>query len=185
MRVALVVGLMALLVVPSAAPRGIPEGEVLYAVWTVGHRFTREEWLERSTGSTHRRDTGGPACPRITIATSRAISFDMCEQRRFHRVRGAADRELRDSSDLLRPRRMLSLGQAKVEGPTTVDGLPATRVRIPMQDGTTQYADLNPRTRLPYRFVFLRDGVEIDHRKIRDRSKRRSSLPKDFFSPRR
>jgi hypothetical protein len=190
MRVALVVGMLALVLVPSAAPRGIPPGEVLYASWRVGHRFDREEWLERATGATHRRDTGGPACARHVVANRRwilrygLIKGVQCVEPHTYRVRGERDVQLRESSDLLRPRRMLRLGQARAEGSTTVDGNPAMRVRIPWRCGT-EYADLDPQSRLPLRFVFVRDGVEVDVWSLRYRAKRRASLPKDFFSPRR
>lgn len=192
MRLAVVVGLVAMLSVPgAAAPTGIPPGEVIYATWTVGGRFTREEWLERATGATHRRDTGGPSCPRHIVANARWILWYGTERgvqcggpSDLYRVRSRADGRLVDSSDLLRPQRMLRLGRAEIVGHLTVDGLAAVRVRLPSRDGT-QYADLERRTRLPLRFVFLRDGAEIDAWRLRYRAKRRSSLPRDLFSPRR
>lgn len=179
-----------LFVPTAAAPKGIPEGEVVYAVWTVGKRFDREEWLERATGATHRRDTGGPACPRHMVANQRwilrygVVGGVECDPPILYRVRSPADRHLRDSSDLLRPRRMLRLGQAKVVRHLLVDGLPALRVQIPWRYGT-EYADIERGSQLPLRFVFIQNGAEVDVWKLRYRSKRRSSVPTDFFSPRR
>jgi hypothetical protein len=190
MRVVLMILLAALVFVPSAAPKGIPEGQVIYAVWMIGGRFDREEWLERATGATHRRDTGGPADARHTVANARwVVRYETHKGPRrdgpyLHRVRSRTDASLLDSSDLLRPMRMLRLGRAEVIGPLNVDDLAAVRLRVPWTYGT-QYADLELRSRLPLRFVFIRNRQEVDVWKLRYRSKRRSSLPSDFFSPRR
>jgi hypothetical protein len=185
-RFAVVVALVAILLAPSAAaPRGIPPGEVVYATWMVGGRVVREEWLERHTGATHWIESGGPACARHAITHHSWILYYsedgevVCDLRTRRRVRSAGDFYLLASSDVLRPRRMLSLRRARV-----VAAGPTVRVRMRWLDHV-HYAVLDGATLLPLRFEIYEGERRIDEWRLRYRSVPRSSLPSDFFSPRR
>jgi len=173
-------------VLPSAEARS--SGVVVHASWRVGipfGRFTREEWYELATGATRRRDGGGRVCARITVVNAGRITTFGCGVRRTRRLAGPRDpRLLWQSSDLLRPRRLLRLGQA------TLDSRTPFRVRLPVDrrngEGpfdATHYADLDPASHLPVRFVFDVSGQSYSY-ELRLRRVRRDSLPRNFFSVR-
>jgi hypothetical protein len=171
----------------AAGLAGEPEGRaattvatkrvVVHATWRVGipaGRFTRQEWYEVATGKTRRQDAGGAVCRRTTIADSRRIASIDCERRswRVVRVRGAADpRLLWQTSDLLRPRRLLRLGQANAIGPVKVGGRDAIRVQLPVSrrfgEGpydAAHFADVEPVRGLPLQFTVRTSGSDVPGR---------------------
>ena len=167
--------------------------DVVTACWGIGipfARFDRCEWYDPATGATRRSDAGGPSCVRHTVVNARRIGTFGCWTRRVVRARDARDpRLIWQTSDLLRPRRLLALGRAQVVGPVvTKDGRQAVRVHLPISrkygEGPPEalhYAHLDPRTLLPLEFAFELDGQM--HTYVPSiRHIRRSSLPRRFFS---
>lgn len=89
------------------------------------------------------------------------------------------------------PRTGALLGQATVVGAVRVGDRRAVRVRLPVNslygEGSfeaTHYADLDPATRLPLRFVFELDGQTRTY-VLTIRRIPRSALPPNFFSTKR
>jgi hypothetical protein len=163
---------------------------VVEASWFAGGgRFTRQEWYEEATGNTRRQDVGGPSCARTTVVSRGRLARWSCSPRHLVRLRGSTDpRLVWQSSDLLRPRRLLELRQARVVGPVRVGERDAIRVELPANrrygEGpfdAVHFADLEPITRLPLRFVFQREGQTYTYA-LQLRFTSRSVLPPNFFN---
>jgi hypothetical protein len=180
---------------PGSSGAAPSERYVISATWQIGipmGRFTRREWYDPVTGGTRRQDGGGPVCARTTVAGAGRIASFGCSARRLFRVKGPRDpRLLWQTSDLLRPKRLLRLRQASIVGPVMVGQQEALRVRLPINrtygEGPftgNHFADVDQSTQLPLRFVFEVDG-QIYAYNIVMRRVRRSSLPPGFFSTRR
>jgi hypothetical protein len=165
---------------------------VVEATWRIGipvGRFTRQEWYERATGNTRRQEGGGPACARTTVVSRGRMASWGCFPRRVLRLRGSTDpRLVWQTSDLLRPRRLLQLRRATVVGPVKVGERDAVRVELPVNrkygEGpfdAAHFADLEPVTRLPLRFVFEREGQTYTYT-LQLRYISRSVLSANFFN---
>jgi len=193
MRVALLVVLGVVLPGSVEAARNAHSagtGTVLTATWLIGGRFERTEWYEPRTGSTRQEDVGGPACVRKSVVSAGRMAWFGCTPRRVLALRQSTHPLLVwQTSDLLRPLRLLNLKQASIIGPVDVGGRSALRVRLPVNRrygagpfDAIHYADLDPESKLPVRFVLEWRGENLES-PVHLRRVRRSSLPRDFFSP--
>ncbi|MBA2372384.1 MAG: hypothetical protein H0V71_12170 [Chloroflexi bacterium] len=157
-------------------------------------RVRSEEWLNRETGVTRRVEyevvgTSGVTLRETTLQDGTAVVRfgSLRPSRRFiYKDLHPSHPFLVDSSELLRPSRMLDAGLAKVSGAGQVGRRPTwnlTSTRASSRrEGTSEFVmEVDQRTLLPIRYM-SRTGDGEFHIDVRLEEMSEAELPPDFFS---